>query len=227
MHTTFVAGGKPVRRAAGLIVGVWASVAWAQQPAPASVDRIEAIQPRAWIRNGAVTLAPTFASAVDDPFLLRGGAGARVAWWPRSMLAFSLEASAWGQTRTAAARVAQRELRARLRPTGSGWFSALSVEVVGVDGKIAGFGGILPFELGLRAGVGAASSRDDFASSPALAFTGAAVARWFYAPIFGVETSLVVRSAALERTVDGRRFSASDTVVSFELGFPFFVGGRP
>lgn len=207
-------------------MGLWASVAGAQEPAPASVDRIEAIQPRAWVRNGAVTAAPTFASAVDDPFLLRGGVGARVAWWPRSLLAVSLEGSAWVQSRTASARVAQRELRARLRPTGSGWFAALSVEVVGIDGKIAGFGRILPFELGLRAGVGGASSRDDLFSAPSLAFTGAVVARWFHTPVVGVETSLVVRSAALERTVDGRQFDASDTVVAFELGVPLFVGGR-
>lgn len=194
--------------------------------APAGVDRIEAIQPRPWVRNGAVTVAPTFASALDDPFLLRGGIGGRVAWWPRSLLAVSLEGSVWAQSRTAAARVAQRELRARLRPTGSGWFAALAVEVVGVDGKIAGFGSILPFELGLRAGVGGASSRDDFVSSPALSFSAAAVARWFPFRSVGVETSLVVRSATLERTVDGRRFDASDTIVAIEMGMPLFIGGR-
>ena len=171
-----------------------------------------------------MTFTPVFDAALDDPFLLRGGAGARVTYWPKSLVGIGLEASAWGQARTAAAKVAQRELRARMRPTGSGWFAAASLEIVGVDGKIAGFGGILPFEIGLRTGIGAASSRDDFVSPPAFSFSGA-VARWFARDWIGVETSIVVRSAALELVVDGKRTSAKDTVVAFELGIPLLLGG--
>lgn len=215
-----------MRIAVGLIVVLWVSVAWAQTPATAASDRIEAVQTRAWVRHGAVLVTPLVNVALDDPFLLRGGAGVRLAYWPRSLLGFSLEASAWGQTRTSAARVAQRELRARLRPSGSGWLATASVEVVAADGKVAGFGGILPFELSLRAAVGAASSRDEFASAPALAFATAFVARWFPTDRLGIETSLVLRSAALERTIDGRKTSSKDTVVSFELGIPLRFGGQ-
>lgn len=215
-----------MRTAVGLVVGLWVSVAWAQTPEQAASDRIEAVQTRAWVRHGAMLVTPLVNAALDDPFLLRGGAGARVAYWPRSLLGFGLEASAWGQTRTAAARVAQRELRARLRPAGSGWLATASMEVVAVDGKIAGFGGILPFELALRAAAGAASSRDDFVSAPTLAFAAAFVARWFPSTRVGIETSLVVRSAALERTIDGQKTSSKDTVVSFELGVPLRFGGE-
>lgn len=213
-----------MRTAVGLVVGLWVSVAWAHTPS--ATDRIEAVQTRAWVRHGAIIVTPLTDAALDDPFLLRGGAGVRFAYWPRSLLGFGLEASGWGQTRTSAARVAQRELRARLRPSGSGWLALASAEVVAVDGKVAGFGGILPFELAVRAAFGAASSRDDFVSAPTLAMAAAFVARWFPSERVGVETSIVVRSAALQRTINGQQTSTKDTVVSFEFGVPLRFGGE-
>lgn len=217
-----------MHRGAGLVVLVWAAVAGAQAPGiePGEADRIEAVQRRTWARAGAFTVTPFAAAGLDDPFLLRGGAGGRAAWWPSSLVGLSLEASAWGQTPSATARVAQRELRARMRPTGAGWFAAASLEIVGVDGKIAGFGGILPFELGLRAGAGAASATEDFSGAPALAFTGGLVARWLPSSFAGIETSFVVRSAALQRVIDGKVVDASDTVFGFELGVPFLLGAN-
>lgn len=192
---------------------------------PAEGDRVEAVQERAWQKRGAFALAPLAATGLNDPFLLRGGVGLRGTWWPRSLVGLSLEAAGWGQTATASAEVAQRELRARLRPTGSGWMALGQVEVSAVDGKIAGFGSILPFELALRGGLGAVSSREASFAQPSFAISGGVLARWFSTGSTAIETGLALRSASVERRINGRVSSFRDTVVSFEVAVPFRFGG--
>jgi hypothetical protein len=201
----------------------------AAEPVPEiakSADHVEAVQSRAWLKRGAFVLEPTASYAFNDPFLVRGGFGGRVVWWPRSLLGLSVEASGWSQAPSEDARVAQRELRAQLRATGSSWMALAGAEIAAADGKLALGGGILPFELLLRLGAGAASSRDAVTSTPALALSAGVAMRWFLSERWGLDTALSWRSASITRSIDGALVPARDTAVSFEVGVPFRLGGQ-
>ncbi len=174
-----------------------------------------------------MVLAPVAGYALDDPFLIRGGGGLRASWWPRSLLALTLDVQGWGQTPSAAARVAQRELRARMRPGASAWFAAAGAEVAAVDGKVAVGRGVVPFELVLRASVGVASGTEDLDGDPVAVVVAAAGARWFAGERWGLETSIAWRTAPLVRELDGRAVSTRDSVVALELGLPLRFGGEP
>lgn len=209
----------------GLIVVFWCAQAFADSPTPRAADRIEAVQTKVWVRHAAFGIAPLVAVALDDPFVIQAGGGVRLSFWPTSLLGVGVEGSAFGQASTQASKVAQRELRARLKPVGGGWALAAIAEVVAVDGKVAGFGKILPFEMALRAGVGAVSRRNDFHASLTPSLQGALVARWFVGGRVGVETNVVVRTAALESSLDTVTTSVRDTTVAFEIAIPFLLGG--
>ena len=203
-----------------------ASSARAESSAASSpADHIESIQQRAWIKRGAALIEPYANYAFNDPFLLRGGLGARLSYWPRSLIGLTLEASAWAQTPSDDARTAQRELRARLRATGSSWVALGGAEITPADGKLAILGGVLPFELLFRLGVGAASSRDNITSTPAFAMSAGLGIRWFASSHFGVDTSVTWRSASITRSIDGALVAARDTAIAFEIGVPMRVGG--
>lgn len=202
-----------------VLIGTLAVPAIAQEPPPA--DRIEAVQQRAWVKRGSFALAPVLDAGFNDPFLLRGSAGLRATWWPRSLIGFSLEAGAFAQAPTGASRVAQRELRARMRAGGSGWLTLASVEIAPVDGKVALAGAIVPFEIFLRGGVGLAASRQEFFSEPGAAFAAGLGLRWFALPAMGVEAALVWRSTSVVREIAGREVSDRDVMVAFEVAVPF------
>lgn len=206
-----------------VLVGAVAKPVQAQEPAPA--DRIEAVQQRAWVKRGSVALAPVLNAGFNDPFLLRGSAGLRATWWPRSLIGFSLEAGAFAQAPTGASRVAQRELRARMRAGGSGWLTLASVEIAAVDGKVALAGAIVPFEIFLRGGAGLAASRQEFFSEPGTAFAAGLGLRWFALPSLGVESALVWRSTSVVREIAGRDVSDPDVMVAFEVAVPFRLWG--
>lgn len=193
--------------------------------APSSVDRIESVQSRAWAKKGAGALSATAAYGLNDPFLARGGGGLRATYWPRSLLGLTLEVSGWAQTPSASARIAQRELRARMRSAGSSWVALVGAEMSAADGKLALGETIVPFELMLRLGGGAASSGTDLDSAPALALGAGVGFRWFLSGVVGLETTLSWRTASVVRQLDGQGASARDTVVAFELGLPFRLGG--
>ena len=210
------------------MAGAWlvaSAAAWAQEPAISSADRVEAVQQRSWKKAGSLELAPFAGYGLNDPFLLRGGVGLRAVWWPRSLVGLTVEASGWTQAPSEAARVAQRELKARLRETGSGWAVLGGGEVALVDGKVAFGSALVPFELVVRALLGAESSTEELRSGAVLALGAAVGARFFLWSGVGLETSLVWRSASLEREIDGRVVSGRDTVVSFEVGVPLRFGG--
>ncbi len=214
----------------GLLVGsvTIACVASAQElPAIPASDHIEAVQARAWAKRGALTIGPIGSFAFNDPFLVRGGGGLEAVYWVRSLLGLSLDATGWGQAPSQDAIIAQRELRAQLKPAGSTWAALAGAEVTPADGKIAALGGILPFELFLQLGLGAASSRYDVSSSAVFALSAAFGVRWFLSERFGLDTSLTWRSASVTRFINGGAVPANDTVVSFNLGVPLRVGGGP
>lgn len=210
-----------------LAVSLGASVPVQANPVqrPPDYDRIESVQARAWPKRGAFSVAPLGSYAFNDPFLFRGGGGGRLTYWPRPIIGFTLEGSAFAQTPTPSARVAQRELRARMRPTASGWVAMLGGEVSALDGKIALGSSVLPFEGFLRLSAGAAASDEALDSSPALAFGGGVGMRWFVSSWFGLETTLAWRSASIRRDVSGRSVAARDTAVAFELALPIRIGG--
>ena len=210
------------------MASLWASRSGAAEgpPIPAS-DHVEAVQARAWIKRGALTIAPVASYAFNDPFLIRGGGGLRAVYWIRSLVGFSLDVSGWAQTPSEDARIAQRELRAQIEPTGSSWAALMGAEIAPVDGKIAVLSSIVPFELFLRLGAGPASSTDAVTSAPALALSAGLGARWYLQGHFGLDTSLTWRSASITRSLNGLPVDARDTVVSFDVGIPFRFGGGP
>lgn len=188
-------------------------------------DHIESVQTRAWVKRNALTLTPMGSFAFNDPFLVRGGGGLRAVYWIRSLIGLSVDVSGWAQAPSEQARIAQRELRAQLRPTGSSWAALGGAEVTPIDGKLAMFGAIMPFELFLRLGLGAASSRDAVDSSPVFAMSAGLGVRWFAASQVGLDLGLTWRSAAITRVLNGSPTASRDTVVSFDLGVPFRIGG--
>jgi hypothetical protein len=212
----------------GLLIASLPGVVGAMEPVsiPTS-DHIEAVQTRAWIKRGALTIGPEGSFAFNDPFLVRGGGGVRAVYWVRSLFGLSIDATGWGQAPSEDAIIAQRELRAQLRPTGSSWCALGGAEITPIDGKIAALGGILPFELQLRLAAGAASSRDAVTSSPALALSAGIGARWFLSPLVALDTTVTWRSASITRSLNGASVASRDTVVSFDLGVPLRVGGGP
>lgn len=218
-----MATGRTVWKSVALaIVFVVTNTSFASaRESPSGADRIEAVQTRAWVKRGSFAVAPTIAAGVNDPFLIRGFAGARLTWWPRSLLGFSLEAGALAQTPTGASRVAQRELRARLRPGGSGWIALGTVELSAVDGKVAIGSAIVPFELFIRGGAGMAASRPEFFSEPGAAFAAGLGLRWFARESLGVDAALMWRSTAITRDVGGREVSDRDVMLAFEVAVPF------
>jgi hypothetical protein len=218
--------GKGVLAAALCLAVMPARAKGAESSPNSSADHIESIQQRAWTKRGAFLLEPLASFSFNDPFLIRGGAGARASFWPRSLIGLTAEASYWAQTPSDDARTAQRELRARMRATGSSWVAYGGAEITPADGKLAALGGVLPFELVLRLGVGAASSRDAISSTPAFSMTAGLGVRWFASERFGVDTSVTWRSASITRSIDGALVSARDTAISFEVGVPFKFGGR-
>ncbi len=189
------------------------------------VDRVEAVQPRAWLKQGSVALAPFGAWAVNDPFLSRAGGGVRAFWWPRPLLGLTLEGSAWGQRPSDAARTARRELRARLRPAASGWSVLAGAELSVADGKVAFGSRIAPFEVVLRSALGLCSSTEELRGHPVPALGASVGTRWFLGPSWALETTLALRTATLERTVDGRPAAARDTNVALEFAGDWRWGG--
>lgn len=230
---TITAGGRRRSRTAAAVAAfVLPVLAQAQVGAEPGIDHdrpppdlVEAVQARQWTKRGAFALTPLLAAGLDDPFLLRGGAGLRVAWWPRSLVGFSLEASGWLQGPSDNARVAQRELRARLRAVGAPWTALAGAEVAAADGKLALAGQIVPFELVLKLGAGAAASTAEVVGPVSLLLSGGLGLRWFVGDRLGLETSLVWRSATIERDLAGQAVSGRDTVVAFEVGVPVRLGG--
>ncbi len=190
-----------------------------------SADYIESVQRRGWNKAGALELSPFAGYGLNDPFLIRGGAGLRVVWWPRALVGLTVEASGWTQTPSEAARIAQRELKAELRQTGSGWALLAGAEVSAIDGKLAFGKRLVPFEIVLRGLIGGETSTEDIHSGPTLALAAAIGARFFLSPAWGLETAFAWRSASLEREIDGRLVPGRDTVVSFQVGFPLRFGG--
>ena len=188
------------------------------------VDRVEAVQPRAWPKRGGMAVAPFGAWAFNDPFVSRGGGGLRALWWPRSLLGVTLEASAWGQRPSDAAKTAQRELHARLRESSSGWSALAGGELSVADAKVAFGPRIVPLELVLRASIGLAGQEGGGAAT---ALGGAVSARWFLERRWGLETAVAWRTATLGRSLDGRTVGARDTLVALELSVPVRWGGRP
>jgi hypothetical protein len=193
-----------------------------ERPAP---DLVEAVQARAWTKKGAFALTPLLAAGLDDPFLAQGGAGLRLGWWPRSLVGITIEASGWLQGPSDAARVAQRELRARLRSAGSPWTALAAAEVSAADGKLALGGDIVPFEFLLRLGAGGAAASEEPAGPVSLLLSAGVGMRWFLGASVGLETNLVWRSASLTREIAGQVVSGRDTVVALELGVPLRLGG--
>jgi hypothetical protein len=190
-------------------------------------DNVEAVQPRAWRKEGSIAVAPFGAWALNDPFVSRGGAGLRALWWPRPLLGLTLEGSAWGQRPSDAARTGQRELRARLRDAASGWSALAGAELSVGDGKVSFGSRIAPFEVLLRTALGLCSTTEDFRGHPTSALAAAVGARWFLGRSWALETALAWRTATLERTVDGRTAAARDTVVALELAADWRWGGGP
>lgn len=190
-----------------------------------SAGRIEAVQQRAWSKRGSFAVSPSLSYGVNDPFLHRGGAALRVTAWPRSLVGFSLEVGGFTQTRSEAARVAQRELRARMRPTVGGWHLMGGAEASALDGKLALFGQIVPFEGYVRLSAGTAFAGEGVVDNPALALGAAAGFRWFLTSGLGIETALAWRTASFVREVNGRPESARDAVLALELSVPWRFGG--
>jgi len=195
-------------------------------PFPGPGDRVEAVQRRPWAGR-RLALAPLAAGGLDDPFLWRGGVGLRATAWPRSLLGLSLEASLWGQTPSQAARTAQRELRAVLRPGGSFLSLLAQAEIAGGDGKIAFGSRIVPFEIFLRAGAGAAGAGTSGSDGFSPAFAGSLGTRWFISERLGLELALAARSAVTQRVVGGVAADRRDTVVALETAVPLRIGGAP
>ncbi len=213
-----------------LLLGSMAAAGLAEAQEPPSLppsDHIEAVQARAWMKRGSFTLEPLGSFAFNDPFLVQGGGGLRAIYWVRSLLGLTVEATGWGQTPSEDAIIAQRELRAQLRPAGSTWAAMGGAEITPADGKIAALGGILPFELLLQIEAGAASSRDSVDSAPALALSAGLGMRWFVSPHVGIDTSITWRSASIVRSINGSSVPSRDTIVSFDLGVPLRLGGAP
>jgi len=214
---------------AGLVSATAAGVD-APPPPPldsAVADRVEAVQERLWGKRGSLFLGPEGSFAFNDPFVIRGGGGGRAVYWIRSLVGLSLDVTGWGEAPSEEAIIAQRELRAQIRPAGSSWAALLGVELAPADGKIAALGGILPFELFLRAGAGWAASRNDAGSSTGLGITAGLGLRWFVSSRFGIDTSLTWRTAAVALSLNGALVPVRDSIVSFDLGLPFRLGGGP
>jgi hypothetical protein len=104
---------------------------------------------------------------------------------------------------------------------------AAGAEIPAVDGKVAVGRGIVPFELVVRAAMGVAAGTEDVGGQVVAVMVAAAGARWFVGERWGVETTIVWRTAPLVRELDGRAVSTRDAVVAFELGLPLRFGGEP
>lgn len=209
-----------------LVAALWPCGAWADDAVPLS-DHIEAVQDRAWLKRNSLTLEPESSIAFNDPFLLRGGGGLRAVYWIRSLIGVSLDATGWGQTPTPDAYVAQRELHAQIRPAASAWSVLGGAEVTPVDGKIGAGSTIVPFEMFLRLGVGAAATSEAITGAPTFAFSAALGVRWFLSDRFGLDTSFTWRSASITRSIAGVNSDWLDTIVAFDVGVPFRIGGGP
>jgi hypothetical protein len=211
-----------------LAAALFSSVARAEDAvAVPPSDHIESVQNRAWVKRNSLMLEPVGSFAFNDPFLVRGGGGLRAVYWIRSLIGVSVDVSGWAQAPSEQARIAQRELRAQLRPTGSSWSALAGAEATPIDGKLAFFSAIVPFELSLRLGLGAASSRDAIDSSPVFAMSAGLGVRWFMTSHFGLDTGLTWRSASITRYLNGTPTPSRDTLVSFDVGVPFRIGGGP
>jgi hypothetical protein len=209
-----------------LVAALWPGGARADdflQPA----DHIEAVQQRAWLKRNSLMLEPESSIAFNDPFLLRGGGGLRAVYWVRSLLGLSVDASGWGQTPTPDAYVAQRELHAQIRPAASAWSVLAGAEVTPIDGKVGAGSSIVPFEMFLRLGVGAAATSEAITGAPTFAFSAALGVRWFFSNRIGFDTSFSWHTASITRSIAGVSSDWLDSVVSFEVGMPFRIGGGP
>lgn len=214
-----------MRRSTAWIFAWMLAALWAANAEAQNLDRIEAVQPRAWAKKGAIVVTPIGAWGLDDPFQLRGGGGARLSYWPRPIIAWTLETTAWAQTSSDASRVAQRELRARFRPVGSLWNATIGAEISAIDGKVTAGSTIVPFECVLRSAVGVGSATEDIDGGAIAVMSAGAGFRWFSGDRWGVETSITWRSFPLARDVGGARESARDSLVTFDLGLPLRIGG--
>jgi hypothetical protein len=102
----------------------------------------------------------------------------------------------------------------------------VGTELSVADGKVAFGSRIVPFEVVLRTALGACGTTEDWQGHATSIVAASGGARWFLGPSWAVETTLSLRTATLERLVDGWPSSAGDTTVALELAADRRWGGR-